>query len=108
MDFLRDKYNALYGQFSTLMPKVCKGVFLQQSKSMGDLLAKAMPIERILKAYSVPVGSLENYEKIYYQNAFKPLEPTKKYFGSFKIGYLYQHAETTKRSPIRPKNRLAI
>ncbi|MGL2465712.1 LPP20 family lipoprotein [Helicobacter pylori] len=69
---LRDKYNALYGQFSTLMPKVCKGVFLQQSKSMGDLLAKAMPIERILKAYSVPVGSLENYEKIYYQNAFKP------------------------------------
>ncbi|MGL2818235.1 LPP20 family lipoprotein, partial [Helicobacter pylori] len=69
---LRDKYNALYGQFSTLMPKVCKGVFLQQSKSMGDLLAKAMPIERILKAYSVPVSSLENYEKIYYQNAFKP------------------------------------
>ncbi len=39
---------------------------------------------------------------------FKPLEPTKKYFGSFKIGYLYQHAETTKRSPIRPKNRLPI
>ncbi len=69
---LRDKYNALYGQFSTLMPKVCKGFFLQQSKSMGDLLAKAMPIERILKAYSVPVSSLENYEKIYYQNAFKP------------------------------------
>lgn len=69
---LRDKYNALYGQFSTLMPKVCKGVFLQQSKNMGDLLAKAMPIERILKAYSVPVSSLENYEKIYYQNAFKP------------------------------------
>ncbi|GAA8711871.1 hypothetical protein oki361_07690 [Helicobacter pylori] len=39
---------------------------------------------------------------------FKPLEPTKKYFGSFKIGYLYQHAETTKRSPIRPKNRPPI
>ncbi|GHQ94102.1 hypothetical protein VN1240_09180 [Helicobacter pylori] len=39
---------------------------------------------------------------------FKPLEPTKKYFGSFKIGYLYQHAETTKRSPIRPKNRSPI
>ncbi|MUU28948.1 hypothetical protein F7203_03450 [Helicobacter pylori] len=41
-------------------------------------------------------------------NFFKPLEPTKKYFGSFKIGYLYQHAETTKRSPIRPKNRPPI
>ncbi|MGT0072119.1 hypothetical protein [Helicobacter pylori] len=41
-------------------------------------------------------------------NFFKPLEPTKKYFGSFKIGYLYQHAETTKRSPIRPKNRSPI
>ncbi|GAA8351176.1 hypothetical protein KVL73_03605 [Helicobacter pylori] len=41
-------------------------------------------------------------------NFFKPLEPTKKYFGSFKIGYLYQHAETTKRSPIRPKNRHPI
>ncbi|PUD76987.1 hypothetical protein [Helicobacter pylori] len=39
---------------------------------------------------------------------FKPLEPTKKYFGSFKIGYLYQHAQTTKRSPIRPKNRPPI
>ncbi|GAA9777449.1 hypothetical protein VN0325_06320 [Helicobacter pylori] len=39
---------------------------------------------------------------------FKPLEPTKKYFGSFKIGYLYQHAKTTKRSPIRPKNRPPI
>lgn len=39
---------------------------------------------------------------------FKPLDPTKKYFGSFKIGYLYQHAETTKRSPIRPKNRPPI
>ncbi len=39
---------------------------------------------------------------------FKPLEPTKKYFGSFKIGYLYQHAKTTKRSPIRPKNRSPI
>ncbi len=39
---------------------------------------------------------------------FKPLEPTKKYFGSFKIGYLYQHAETTKRFPIRPKNRPPI
>ncbi|WQV34823.1 hypothetical protein KVK87_03000 [Helicobacter pylori] len=41
-------------------------------------------------------------------NFFKPLEPTKKYFGSFKIGYLYQHAQTTKRSPIRPKNRSPI
>ncbi len=41
-------------------------------------------------------------------NFFKPLEPTKKYFGSFKIGYLYQHAETTKKSPIRPKNRSPI
>ncbi|WP_187853956.1 hypothetical protein [Helicobacter pylori] len=41
-------------------------------------------------------------------NFFKPLEPTKKYFGSFKIGYLYQHAEATKRSPIRPKNRSPI
>ncbi|GAA8448928.1 hypothetical protein HpDR51_03060 [Helicobacter pylori] len=41
-------------------------------------------------------------------NFFKPLEPTKKYFGSFKIGYLYQHAQTTKRSPIRPKNRPPI
>ncbi|MCQ2934499.1 hypothetical protein JT173_03290 [Helicobacter pylori] len=41
-------------------------------------------------------------------NFFKSLEPTKKYFGSFKIGYLYQHAETTKRSPIRPKNRSPI
>ncbi|WQV91453.1 hypothetical protein KVL51_03950 [Helicobacter pylori] len=41
-------------------------------------------------------------------NFFKPLEPTKKYFGSFKIGYLYQHAETTKRSPIRPKNRSPV
>ncbi|WP_162979538.1 hypothetical protein [Helicobacter pylori] len=41
-------------------------------------------------------------------NFFKPLEPTKKYFGSFKIGYLYQHAKTTKRSPIRPKNRPPI
>ncbi|WRE28376.1 hypothetical protein KVE92_04115 [Helicobacter pylori] len=41
-------------------------------------------------------------------NFFKPLEPTKKYFGSFKIGYLYQHAETTKRSSIRPKNRSPI
>ncbi|MBM0607529.1 hypothetical protein [Helicobacter pylori] len=41
-------------------------------------------------------------------NFFKPLEPTKKYFGSFKIGYLYQHAETTKRPPIRPKNRPPI
>ncbi|WP_033782353.1 LPP20 family lipoprotein [Helicobacter pylori] len=69
---LSDKYNALYGQFATLMPKACKGVFLQQSKSMGDLLAKAMPIERILKAYSIPVKSLESYEKMYYQNAFKP------------------------------------
>ncbi len=69
---LSDKYNALYGQFATLMPKACKGVFLQQSKSMGDLLAKAMPMERILKAYSIPVRSLESYEKIYYQNAFKP------------------------------------
>ncbi len=69
---LSDKYNALYGQFATLMPKACKGVFLQQSKSMGDLLAKAMPMERILKAYSIPVKSLESYEKMYYQNAFKP------------------------------------
>ncbi|MCQ2898173.1 hypothetical protein JT143_03865 [Helicobacter pylori] len=41
-------------------------------------------------------------------NFFKPLEPTQKYFGSFKIGYLYQHAKTTKRSPIRPKNRSPI
>ncbi|AFI05280.1 hypothetical protein HCD_01240 [Helicobacter cetorum MIT 99-5656] len=39
---------------------------------------------------------------------FKPLEPTKKYFGSFKIGYLYQHMQTTKKSPIRPKNRPPI
>ncbi|WQS94794.1 LPP20 family lipoprotein [Helicobacter pylori] len=69
---LRDKYNALYEQFFTLMPKTCKGFFLQQSKGMGELLAQAMPIERILKAFSVPVSSLEDYEKIYYQNAFKP------------------------------------
>ncbi|EQD88933.1 hypothetical protein HPSA50_1254 [Helicobacter pylori SouthAfrica50] len=38
-------------------------------------------------------------------NFFKPLEPTKNYFGSFKIGYLYQHANTIKRAPIRLKNR---
>ncbi len=69
---LRDKYNALYEQFFTLMPKACKGFFLQQSKGIGELLAQTMPMERILKAYSVPVSSLENYEKIYYQNAFKP------------------------------------
>lgn len=69
---LRDKYNALYEQFATLMPKACKGVFLQQSKGLGDLLAKTIPMERILKAYSIPVSSLETYEKTYYQNAFKP------------------------------------
>nr|WP_199769251.1 hypothetical protein [Helicobacter cetorum] len=39
---------------------------------------------------------------------FKPLEPTKKYFGMFKIGYLYQHVQSMKTAPIRPKNRAPI
>ncbi|AFI05205.1 LPP20 family lipoprotein [Helicobacter cetorum] len=69
---LRDKYHTLYKQFATLMPKACKGIFLQQAKSMSELLAQITPIERILKAYSIPISSLQPYENTYYQNALKP------------------------------------
>ncbi|WP_104744258.1 hypothetical protein [Helicobacter acinonychis] len=59
-------------------------------------------IFRFFYAFSLFLGVLLAKKDL---NFFKPLEPTKNYFGSFKIGYLYQHANTIKRAPIRLKNR---